>query len=69
LGRTDEARDAVAAGLARARQQGLVFEVAQLRLIESGFIEDAATAQRVRAEAEDLFRELGVVATLPSLRT
>lgn len=69
LGRTVEARAAVEAGLAQAREQGLVFEVAQLRLIESGFIEDAATAQRVRAEAEGLFRELGVVATMPSLRT
>lgn len=69
LGRIREAGDAASAGLAQAREQGLTFEVAQLRLIESGFIEDAATAQRVRAEAEDLFRELGVVATMPSLRT
>lgn len=68
LGRTGEARDAVAVGLAKAREQGLTFEVAQLRLIEARFIEDAATAQLVRAEAEDLFRELGVVDTAPSPR-
>lgn len=66
LGRTAEARDAVAAGLAQAREQGLVFEEAQLRLVEADVIEDAAMAQRVRGEAEALLRELGVVDAAPS---
>jgi hypothetical protein len=68
LDRTAEARDAVAIGLSKAREQGLAFEVAQLRLIEAGLIDDPATSQLVRAEAEDLFRELGVVETAPSPR-
>jgi class 3 adenylate cyclase/tetratricopeptide (TPR) repeat protein len=68
LGRTGEARDAVAAGLTQAREQGLAFEVAQLRLVEAGLIEDAPTAQLVRTEAEGLLRELGVVDTAPSSR-
>ena len=68
LDRTEEARDAVAAGLTQAREQGLAFEVAQLRLVEAGLIEDAPTAQLVRTEAEGLLRELGVVDTAPRSR-
>lgn len=66
LHRTGEARDAVAAGLTQAREQGLAFEVAQLRLVEAGLIEDASTAELVRTEAKGLLRELGVVDTAPS---
>jgi hypothetical protein len=63
LGRAEEARGAVAAGLAQAREQGLVFEVAQLRLIEAELTEDPSAARLVRTEAEGLLRELGVVDT------
>ncbi|HEU4758303.1 MAG TPA: AAA family ATPase [Agromyces sp.] len=65
LGRTEDARDAVEAGLAQAREQGLAFEVAQLRLVEAGLIEDAPTAELVRTEAEGLLRDLGVVDIAP----
>ncbi|MEI5582490.1 adenylate/guanylate cyclase domain-containing protein, partial [Agromyces sp. CCNWLW208] len=44
LGRPGEARDAVAAGLAQAREQGLAYEIAQLRLIESELSEDPSAA-------------------------
>jgi tetratricopeptide (TPR) repeat protein len=69
LGRREEARETVAAGLAQAREQGLVFEVAQLRLVEAELTEDSTTAQRVRSEAESLLRDLGVVDTPPRSRS
>jgi tetratricopeptide (TPR) repeat protein len=69
LGRAGEARDAVAAGLAQAREQGLVFEEAQLRLIEAELSEDRSEARRARAEAEGLLRELGVVDTTTGSRS
>ncbi|MRX42210.1 AAA family ATPase [Agromyces sp. Q22] len=68
LGRTAEAREAVSGGLAQAREQGLAFEVAQLQLIEADLIEDPAAAEPIRAEAERLLGELGVVSTTPNLR-
>ncbi|MFE5672185.1 adenylate/guanylate cyclase domain-containing protein [Agromyces sp. NPDC056523] len=66
LGRTEEARYAVAAGLAQAREQGLAFEVAQLRIIEAELTEDPSAAQVIRLEADALLHELGVVSTTPS---
>ncbi|GAA1055165.1 hypothetical protein GCM10017608_20170 [Agromyces luteolus] len=68
LGRTEEARDAVASGLAQAREQGLAFEVAQLRLIEADLTEDVSAAHAIREEAEEVLRGLGVVGTAPSPR-
>lgn len=69
LGRIEEARGAVAAGLAQARAQGLVFEVAQVRLIEAELSEDPSAARLVRTEAERQLRELGVVDTTTVLRS
>lgn len=66
LGRAAEARQAVSSGLAQAREQGLAFEVAQLRLIEAQLTEDPSAANAIRIEAEGLLRELGVVGTTPS---
>lgn len=66
MGRTAEARDAVTEGLALAREQGLAFEVAQLRLIEAELTEDPSTRERVLVEAEGLLRDLGVARTAPA---
>ncbi|WP_353828059.1 adenylate/guanylate cyclase domain-containing protein [Agromyces sp. SYSU T0242] len=68
LDRLPEARDAVAAGLALAREQGLTFEIAQLRLIEAELTDDTSAAQAIRSEAEETLRGLGVVSTTPSPR-
>lgn len=68
LGRTDEARNAVAAGLALAREQGLAFEVAQLLLIEAQLTEHAPARDQVLEEAQDIFEELGVVSAAPTSR-
>ncbi|MGR0220771.1 adenylate/guanylate cyclase domain-containing protein [Agromyces sp. ZXT2-6] len=61
LGRADEARAVVTSGLAQAQEQGLVFEVAQLRLVEAELTEEPVSRRRLLAEAEDLLRALGVV--------
>jgi class 3 adenylate cyclase/tetratricopeptide (TPR) repeat protein len=66
LGRADEARQVVSAGLAQAREQGLVFEEAQLRLVEAELTEDPVARWRLLAEAEGLLRALGVVDVAPS---
>ncbi|MBM7503875.1 adenylate/guanylate cyclase domain-containing protein [Agromyces aurantiacus] len=66
VGRVDEARDTVEAGLAQAREQGLAFEVAQLRLIEAELMPDGAAARAIRDEAETVLRQLGVVGATPS---
>ena len=61
LGRTEEAREAITAGLALAREQGLAYEVAQLQLIEAEMTDDERTRARLLAEAESLLRGFGVV--------
>ncbi|WP_400994594.1 adenylate/guanylate cyclase domain-containing protein [Agromyces sp. GXQ0307] len=68
LGRAAEARDVVAVGLAQAREQGLEFEIAQLRIIEADLSEDPSAARMIRAEAEEVLRGLGVVGTTPNPR-
>ncbi|WP_430645214.1 adenylate/guanylate cyclase domain-containing protein [Agromyces sp. GXS1127] len=68
LGRVREAQDVVSAGLAQAREQDLPFEIAQLLLIEAELTGDPSAAQSIRAEADRLLRELGVVETTPSRR-
>ena len=61
LGRVPEARDAVTAGLAMAREQGLAYEGALLQLIEARLTEDPEARRAVRAEAQNLLRRFGVV--------
>jgi tetratricopeptide (TPR) repeat protein len=63
LGSTAEAREAVTAGLALAREQGLAFEVAQLSLIEAELTDDIPTRERLLAEAEALLRGFGVMSS------
>ncbi|WP_353813427.1 adenylate/guanylate cyclase domain-containing protein [Agromyces sp. SYSU T00266] len=68
IGRDAEARDVVSAGLSQAQEQGLAFEVAQLRLVEAELSDDASAARAIRSEAEIVLRGLGVVETTPSPR-
>lgn len=66
LDRAEEARGVVSAGMAQAREQGLVFEEAQLRLVEAELTDEPDARRRLRAEAEGLLRTLGVVHVPPS---
>ncbi|GAA2041164.1 adenylate/guanylate cyclase domain-containing protein [Agromyces tropicus] len=61
LGRNAEAREVVAAGLTMSREQGLIYEVALLQLIEARLTESPDGRRAVRAEAEELLGRLGVV--------
>lgn len=63
LGRTDEARAAVEAGLALAREQGLPYEEALLQITEAELTEDPQTRKELLEEAEGLLQQLGVVRT------
>ena len=68
LGSIAKAREAVTTGLALAREQGLPFEVAQLRLIEAQLTDDTRTRERLLGEAGTLLRGFGVVDSASTTR-
>ncbi|MGR0319509.1 adenylate/guanylate cyclase domain-containing protein [Agromyces sp. ZXT2-3] len=61
VGRIAEAREAVGVGLATAREQGLMYEEAMLRLIDARLTDDPTARRAVRAEADEMLAGLGVV--------
>jgi tetratricopeptide (TPR) repeat protein len=63
LGHTDEARRAVEAGLAQAREQGLAYEEALLQLTEAELTQEPQTRKKLLEEAQGLLQQLGVVRT------
>ena len=63
LGRTDEARAEVEAGLVQAREQGLAYEVALLCIIQAELTTDPHRKRELLEESEGFLQQLGVVRT------